>query len=403
MVDSNLGFNELTAGQSNKETTVNTALGRLSSAGNEGLVVDLTSADVDLTDTQQSTNIWFRAQNNSVARTLGLNTNVGAGANTAERLCIISNEGTAALTVDDADAGGGSSIVIPAGVTAIVQVDGTNINLVMSDGNASAVSDWKESVRVATTTNGTLATAYESGDTVDGVTLATGDRILLKDQTTGSENGIYTVNASGAPTRATDFVDPLVTGGAAVVVEEGTANADTIWGVTNNGVVDVGTDAITFAELGGGGASTLTGLTDTPSSYTSQALKILRVNSTPDAVEFVDHNHDLACQYAGSATSAKIWKYIATRALTIPANLAGTQGHWDTAPSGGAVALDLQKNGASVGTITFADASQVETGLATSGGTAVSVAVGDRLSIHTPANLFSAAGLALTIKAILAE
>src|SRR3954447_7874218 len=63
---------------------------------------------------------------------------------------------------------------------------------------------WKLDVRAATTANGTLATAYANGQVVDGVTLATGDRILIKNQTTQTENGIYTVNASGAPTRATD-------------------------------------------------------------------------------------------------------------------------------------------------------------------------------------------------------
>ena len=62
----------------------------------------------------------------------------------------------------------------------------------------------EETVRVATTAAGTLVSSFENGDDVDGVTLATGDRILIKDQSTASENGIYTVNASGAPTRATD-------------------------------------------------------------------------------------------------------------------------------------------------------------------------------------------------------
>src|SRR5688500_804482 len=71
--------------------------------------------------------------------------------------------------------------------------------------NAIVGLAWKSpAARVATTTNGTLATAFANGQTIDGVTLVTGDRILLKNQTTQSENGIYTVNASGAPTRATD-------------------------------------------------------------------------------------------------------------------------------------------------------------------------------------------------------
>jgi hypothetical protein len=88
---------------------------------------------------------------------------------------------------------------------------------------------WKNEVRVATTTNGTLATAYENGDTVDGVVLATGDRILLKNQTTQTENGIYTVNASGSPTRAIDADTAADLNNATVSVTEGTANAGTSW------------------------------------------------------------------------------------------------------------------------------------------------------------------------------
>ena len=62
------------------------------------------------------------------------------------------------------------------------------------DSTASGL-DVKNSVRAATTGNGTLASAYANGQTIDGVSLATNDRILLKDQTDASENGIYTVNA----------------------------------------------------------------------------------------------------------------------------------------------------------------------------------------------------------------
>lgn len=59
-------------------------------------------------------------------------------------------------------------------------------------------------VRLATTANITLASQLENGDTIDSVVLVTGDRVLVKNQTTASENGIYVVAASGAPTRATD-------------------------------------------------------------------------------------------------------------------------------------------------------------------------------------------------------
>ena len=114
--------------------------------------------------------------------------------------------------------------------------------------------DVKNSVRVATTANGTLATAFANGETVDGITLATGDRILLKDQSTGSENGIYTVNASGAPTRATDFDENSeVTGGTFFFVEEGTTNADNGFVMTNDGTVTVGTTALVFTQFSGAG------------------------------------------------------------------------------------------------------------------------------------------------------
>ena len=114
--------------------------------------------------------------------------------------------------------------------------------------------DVKNSVRVATTANGTLASAFANGQTVDGITLATNDRILIKDQSTGSENGIYTVNASGAPTRATDFdADSEVTGGTFFFVEEGTVNADNGFVMTNDGSVTVGTTALVFTQFSGAG------------------------------------------------------------------------------------------------------------------------------------------------------
>jgi hypothetical protein len=131
--------------------------------------------------------------------------------------------------------------------------------------NTAAGLDWKERVRAATTTNGALATAYENGDAIDGVTLATGDRILLKDQTTGSENGIYVVNASGAPTRASDAntsaeVDSMIVG-----VESGTVNADKIYQLTTDNPT-LGSTSLVFTQFTGGGTAYTagSGLTESP-------------------------------------------------------------------------------------------------------------------------------------------
>ena len=85
---------------------------------------------------------------------------------------------------------------------------------------------WKDAVRAATVASGTLASDFENGDAIDGVTLATGDRILIKDQSTASENGIYIVQASGTPVRAGDMNADAEFPSAAVFVQEGSANAD---------------------------------------------------------------------------------------------------------------------------------------------------------------------------------
>lgn len=111
---------------------------------------------------------------------------------------------------------------------------------------------WKDSVRAATTANGLLASAYENGDIIDGVTLATGDRILIKNQTTGSENGIYVVNASGAPTRATDADSGTDLVNMAVFVDQGTTQADTAWVLQTNAPITVGSTSLAYAQFGAG-------------------------------------------------------------------------------------------------------------------------------------------------------
>jgi hypothetical protein len=120
--------------------------------------------------------------------------------------------------------------------------------------------DVKESVRAATTANGDLESAFANGQTVDGVTLATDDRILIKNQTTASENGIYIVKASGTPDRATDFPEPVsgitVTAGAFTFVEEG-GQADTGWVLTTNGTITVGSSNLAFSQFSS--SSTITG------------------------------------------------------------------------------------------------------------------------------------------------
>lgn len=111
--------------------------------------------------------------------------------------------------------------------------------------------DVKASVRVATTADISLT---NTTTTVDNITLADGDRILVKNQSTASENGIYVVSTSGSWSRAADAdTDAEVTPGLFTFVEEGDANADSGWVLTNNGTVTLGTTGLTFAKFSGAG------------------------------------------------------------------------------------------------------------------------------------------------------
>lgn len=113
----------------------------------------------------------------------------------------------------------------------------------------NALFDSKPSVRVATTANGTLATSFANGQTIDGIVLATNDRILIKNQSAPAENGIYVVNAAGAPTRALDMDAWNEVPGAFVAVEVGTANADTVWLGSADAGGTLNTTAITWMQI----------------------------------------------------------------------------------------------------------------------------------------------------------
>ena len=121
--------------------------------------------------------------------------------------------------------------------------------------------DIKDSVRVASTGNVSLtggSSDLEAGDTIDGVTLVAGDRVLLKNQSTASENGIYVAVASGGtPARSDDAnASADVTSGMFVWVEEGTSNGDQGYVLTTNNVITLNTTNLTFTQFSGAGQIT---------------------------------------------------------------------------------------------------------------------------------------------------
>ena len=125
-----------------------------------------------------------------------------------------------------------------------------------------------EAARAAVLTNIAIATALENGDSAGGVTLATGDRILVNGQTTTSENGIYVVQASGQALRAADFDTATeVDSGDFIFVTSGTY-ANTGW-VQTLKPATIGTDPISFTQFSGAGTFTAgNGLTLTGTEFT---------------------------------------------------------------------------------------------------------------------------------------
>ena len=254
--------------------------------------------------------------------------------------------------------------------------------------------DWKASVRAATTANGTLASAYANGSVVDGVTLATGNRILIKDQTTGSENGIYTVNASGAPTRAVDADTAAeIVASFAVFVEEGTDNADSGFVLTNNGTVTVGTTALTFTQFTGLGQVTAgTGLTKTGNT--------LNAVGTADRITANADSIDIASTYAGQSTITTLGT-VATGTWN-GSVIAGLYGGTGVANSGKTITLggNLTTSGAFATTLTATGTTSVT--LPTSGTLLTTAGSGSSLTFGTGSlslagNLTTSGAFATTI------
>ncbi len=185
--------------------------------------------------------------------------------------------------------------------------------------NAVAGLSWKDPVRVATTAAGTLASSFANASVVDGITLATGDRILIKNQATGSENGMYSVNATGAPTRTSDSDTSAEIVGSAVFVEAGTANAGTQWVNGNTGTITIGTTAITYTQFGAGSSYTAgNGLTLTGSSFSVVADTGISVSGTGVAVDHTKVPELYAASFGdGTSTTFTITHNLGTQDVIV--------------------------------------------------------------------------------------
>lgn len=162
-----------------------------------------------------------------------------------------------------------------------------------SNGNAL---DVKGSVRVASTVNISITSALINGSVIDGVTVVTGDRVLLKNQTIGSENGIYDVVVTGIALRSIDAnTNVKVTSGMYTFVSEGMSNASNGYVLTTPSTIILGTTVLTFTQFSGAGQITAgTGLTKNGNT--------IDVVGTTNRIIVNTDNIDIASSYVGQTS-----------------------------------------------------------------------------------------------------
>lgn len=165
--------------------------------------------------------------------------------------------------------------------------------------NAITGITWKAAVKVATTVNIVLSAAQ----TIDGILLVAGDRVLVKNQTTQADNGIYLV-AAGAWTRSLDADAASEIETATVAVTSGTINGDTQWTCTATAIT-LGTTAITFGQISGAGTySASTGLTLTGNVFAIDGTVATLTGSQTLTNKTLASNTVATTQTAGNNTTA---------------------------------------------------------------------------------------------------
>ena len=248
----------------------------------------------------------------------------GGGAGIAEALSINDSNGIVTITPNVADTD--SAGLLPAAMWQMLTdstSDATASKLVKRDGNGNTKVatptdanhaatkgyvdaarqglDVKQSVRVATTAPINIALDLEAGDTIDGVTLVAGDRVLVKDQSTATENGIYVAvaAAAGAASRSSDANGTVDTGelkpGTFAFVEEGSTHSDKGFVVSTNGTIAVGSTAIAWTQFSGAGSFTA-------GDGISQTGNTINVNVVTNRTAITEDAIDIASTYVGQSS-----------------------------------------------------------------------------------------------------
>ena len=157
----------------------------------------------------------------------------------------------------------------------------------VDDATAAAAQglDVKASCRVATPVVN-IALSTGTALIIDGVQTVVGDRVLVKDQTTPTENGIYVV-AAGAWSRAADAdTSAEVTTGMFTFISEGAVYADSGWVLTTNDAITLGSTALTFEQFSGAGQITAGyGLTKSGNTLNVVTANAARIVVNPDSID----------------------------------------------------------------------------------------------------------------------
>lgn len=305
-------------------TNINLNQNQLVNASFEIVATDPSSGNFEGRLIYQSTTDTIKVFANGAWRSLSHTIVSGGSAGIVEALTVSESNGTVTLTLNvaDSDSAGLLTAAFFNDLTDATS-DATNSKLVKRDGQGNAKVatptdsahiatkgyvdaarqglDVKQSVRVATVSPINLATDLEAGDTIDGITLVAGDRVLVKNQSTATENGIYVAVASagGAASRSSDANGTVDTGelkpGTFAFVEEGTTNSDKGFVVSTNGTITIDATAIAWTQFSGAGSFTA-------GDGLSQSGNTINVNVVANRTEITGDAVDIASTYVGQST-----------------------------------------------------------------------------------------------------